>query len=56
MYIGGIQLIVKKLQNFRINGQVLFKGEKITKNAKMGCAHLKNLSSGTIGPEKLRFT
>jgi hypothetical protein len=38
-----------------LKGWVLFKGEIITKNVKMGCGHLK-IFLRTMKPEKQKFT
>jgi hypothetical protein len=40
----------------QLKGQVLFKGEIITKNVKMGWGPLKILLLRTMKPEKLNFT
>jgi hypothetical protein len=41
---------VKRIQVIQIKGQMLFKGEIITKMKKMGWGHLKTLFSRTTGP------
>jgi hypothetical protein len=51
--------IILRLREFKIvqiKGHVLFKGEIIKKNAKMGWGHLKILFSRTTEPEELIFT
>jgi hypothetical protein len=44
------------LKIVQIKGQVLFKGEIITKMQKIGWGHLKIFFSRSTMPEKLRFT
>jgi hypothetical protein len=47
---------VKGIQNCTNQGQVLFKGEIITKMQKMGWGHLRIFFSQTINPKELIFT
>jgi hypothetical protein len=53
-----VQIILgwKEIKFIQISGQVLFKGEIILKNVKMGWGHLTIFFSRIAGPEKLKFT